>query len=51
VATCDPRPGRFAPIFAEPTMTSSLTATTVWPGDSSIHQGRASSSDWAWGKG
>ena len=40
---CDPRPGRLAPIFADPTMVSPLTATTVWPGGCSIHQGRASS--------
>jgi hypothetical protein len=29
VATCAPLPGRFAPIFAEPRMTSPSQATTV----------------------
>ena len=32
VATCEPRPGRFGPIFAEPTTTPFSTATTVSPG-------------------
>ena len=32
VATWAPRPGRLGPIFAEPTMTPSMTATTVRPG-------------------
>ena len=48
---CDPRPGRLAPIFAEPRIVPSRTATTVCPGGSSIHQGRASSSVWPAGKG
>ena len=46
-----PAAGQLAPIFAEPTMTPSLTVTTVWPGGCSIHQGRASSSDCLSGKG
>ena len=47
----DPRPGRLAPIFAEPMISLPLTATTVWPGGGSIHQGLASSSDCPSGKG
>jgi len=46
VATWAPRPGRFGPIFAEPRIASPSTATIVRPGGSSIHHGRASSSDW-----
>lgn len=47
---CEPRPGRFGPIFAEPTTTPSSTATTVCPGGCSIHHGRASSRLWPSGK-
>ena len=46
VATWAPRPGRFGPILAEPTILPSSTATTVRPGGCSIHQGRASSRVW-----
>ena len=52
VAIWAPRPGRLGPIFAEPVMVPSpVTATTVCPGGSSIHQGRACSRVCPAGKG
>ena len=38
-----PCPGRFGPIFAVPTMTPSISATTVLPGGCSIQRSRAAS--------
>ena len=45
VDTCDPRPGRLGPDFAEPsTVPSASTATNVRPGGCSIHHARPVSS-------
>src|SRR3954468_9843546 len=45
VATCDPGPGRFGPIFAVPSTRDPSQATTVWPGGDSTHIRRACSDD------
>lgn len=49
VATWAPRPGRLGPIFAEPTTTPSIVATTVRPGAASSQYTRACSDVWSGG--